>query len=64
MLINLYCGVCGKKHTMDVKKTQYDAYIAGEFLDIAFNDLSLINRKVISTGMCENCIQLKYKNQK
>lgn len=53
--LEIVCPFCGEVHFVDVLESELEAYENGELAQIAFPNLSAIEREQIISGMCPRC---------
>lgn len=54
--IKTKCKECGKIYTLEVKQSQYDRYIKGDFAQHAFPNVSPEDRELhFISGICGKC---------
>lgn len=49
------CPFCGETNVVYVNPTSYEAWRRGATIQVAFPDLSLSQREIIKTGICDSC---------
>lgn len=55
MKIQRVCPHCHKFQTIEVQVSQYNRWMAGENIQIAFPDLTADQREILISGICPEC---------
>lgn len=55
MKIQRVCPHCHKLQTIEVQVSQYNRWMAGENIQIAFPDLTADQREILISGICPEC---------
>lgn len=55
MKIEKRCPHCGKIQVLEVNENQYNDWLAGKNIQIAFPDLSPDDREILISGICPEC---------
>ena len=55
MKIQKVCPKCGKLQVIEVNDSQYNDWMAGKNIQIAFPDLTADQREILMSGICTEC---------
>ena len=55
MKIQRICPYCGRLQILEVNENQYNDYLAGKPIQVAFPDSSPDDRELILSGICPEC---------
>ena len=55
MKIQRTCPICGKLQVIEVEDSQYNDWMAGENIQIAFPNLTQDQREILISGICSEC---------
>lgn len=55
MKIQKECPICHKLQTIEVQVSQYNRWMAGENIQIAFPNLTPDQREILMSGICPEC---------
>ena len=55
MKIQRTCPCCNRLQTIEVEDSQYNRWMAGENIQIAFPNLTPDQREILMSGICPEC---------
>ena len=55
MKIQRVCPICHQLQTIEVENNQYNRWMAGENIQIAFPNLTPNQREILISGICPKC---------
>lgn len=62
MKLTTTCPICGKQNIINIDEDGYYNWLGGELIQNALPNLTYIERELLITGTCQDCIENNFEN--